>query len=162
MSWLAQPGTRCVDSHTLPRTKLLQQLVRAFKMPSHHVKRALTVAEVSTKSGRTWEPRVTQHQILSHDGTTGDTGMVARCCTCVCTTTRTESGNQVRVFHALPMTSATICAWDGSLRVSDGNVESAPIGSLRANVDLSEDSPHIPDHASVPQSSSSRLTRTYL
>ena len=75
MSWLAQPGTRCVDSHTLPRTKLLQQLVRAFKMPSHHVKRALTVAEVSNKSGRTWEPRVTQHQILSQNGTSGDTGM---------------------------------------------------------------------------------------
>ena len=140
MSWLAPPGTWCVNSHTLHRTKLLQQLVRAFKMPSHHVKRALTVAEVSNKSGRTWEPRVTQHQILSHDGTTGDTGMVARCCTCVCTTTRTESGKPGSGFPCTADDIGDNLRMGRIPRVSDGNVESAPIGSLRANADLSEDS----------------------
>ena len=32
MSWLAQPEIWCVDSHTPPRTKLLQQLVSPFQI----------------------------------------------------------------------------------------------------------------------------------
>ena len=98
---------------------------------------ALTVAEVSTKSGRTWDPRITQHKVLPHHGATVAAGIVARCHTCVYTNTRTEGGTEVRI-------SCTAEDVGDKLRiglipnVSDGTVESVLIGSLRTNVDLGD------------------------